>query len=117
MCASFPTSLDYNTYHPQCQIAAPLLLVSAWVRYAGTVRGIPVNGSYALLIIGQVCSRNYIPKSSITLPLFYSQFFASIAQPVFQIMGPIYSETWFDLKGRTTATMIVAIGITSPTFS
>ena len=48
------------------------------------------------------------------------QFFASIAQPIFQIMGPIYSETWFDLKGRTTATMIVAIGMDSyllPTFS
>jgi hypothetical protein len=26
------------------------------------------------------------------------------------VIGPKYSETWFDLRGRTTATMVVAIG-------
>jgi hypothetical protein len=40
---------------------------------------------------------------------FFSQFFAAVAQPVFQVLGPAYSEAWFDLKGRTTATMIIAI--------
>ena len=39
-----------------------------------------------------------------------AQCFSSIAQPIFQILGPKYSEAWFDLKGRTTATMIISIG-------
>lgn len=28
-------------------------------------------------------------------------------------MGPTYSEKWFDLNGRTTATMVVGIGKSS----
>ncbi|KAJ7725873.1 major facilitator superfamily domain-containing protein [Mycena maculata] len=72
-----------------CDIGAVFLLLSAWVRYAGTPRSLSSGGAYALLFIGQ--------------------FFAAIAQPIFQVIGPKYSETWFDAKGRTTATMIVAI--------
>ena len=40
-----------------------------------------------------------------------NQLFGGIAQPVFQVLGPMYSERWFDLKGRTTATMIIAVGM------
>ncbi|KAF8160671.1 major facilitator superfamily domain-containing protein [Crassisporium funariophilum] len=72
-----------------CDIGAVALIISAWVRYAGTAQSLSPKGAYALLIVGQ--------------------FFASIAQPIYQVIGPKYSETWFDLKGRTTATMIVAI--------
>ncbi|KAJ7882006.1 major facilitator superfamily domain-containing protein [Mycena olivaceomarginata] len=72
-----------------CDIGAAGLLVSAWIRYAGTVHSLPTKGAYGLLIIGQFC--------------------AAIAQPIFQVIGPKYSETWFDLKGRTTATMILSI--------
>ncbi|KAG6885921.1 hypothetical protein C0993_007939 [Termitomyces sp. T159_Od127] len=72
-----------------CEVAAVALLISAWVRYAGTAKSLSTQHSYALVIIGQ--------------------FFAAIAQPIYQVVGPKYSETWFDLKGRTTATMIVAI--------
>lgn len=32
-----------------------------------------------------------------------------MAQPWFLVLGPKYSEVWFDLKGRTTATMFVAL--------
>lgn len=39
-----------------------------------------------------------------------AQILAGAPQPVFQVLGPLYSETWFDLRGRTTATMIMAIG-------
>ena len=28
---------------------------------------------------------------------------------MFQVLGPLYSETWFDLKARTTATMLLSI--------
>ncbi|KDR75073.1 hypothetical protein GALMADRAFT_248949 [Galerina marginata CBS 339.88] len=72
-----------------CDIGAVALILSAWIRYAGTARSLSPNGAYALLMFGQ--------------------FFASIAQPIYQVIGPKYSETWFNLNGRTTATMIIAI--------
>jgi len=73
----------------QCDIAAVVILLSGWVRYAGTARSLPKGGAYALIIIGQALS--------------------AVAQPVYQILAPKYSERWFDLKGRTTATMIISI--------
>ncbi|KAI0256395.1 MFS general substrate transporter [Lactifluus subvellereus] len=72
-----------------CDIAAVAILLSAWVRYAGTARSLPKGGAYALIIIGQALS--------------------AVAQPVYQILAPKYSERWFDLKSRTTATMIISI--------
>ncbi|KAF8197923.1 major facilitator superfamily domain-containing protein [Pholiota molesta] len=88
--ADFRISLDQvNWLGNICQIGAVALILSAWIRYAGTARSLSPNSAYALLIIGQFC--------------------ASIAQPIYQVIGPKYSETWFDLKGRTTATMIIAI--------
>lgn len=35
---------------------------------------------------------------------------AGIAQPVFQVVGPRFSEAWFDYNGRTTATMVISVG-------
>ncbi|KZV63361.1 MFS general substrate transporter [Peniophora sp. CONT] len=70
-------------------IGAVLLVISAWVRYAGTARSLPTGGSYALVILGQ--------------------FIAGLSQPIFQILAPKYSELWFDLKTRTTATMLISI--------
>ncbi|KAJ7783079.1 major facilitator superfamily domain-containing protein [Mycena metata] len=72
-----------------CDLAAACLLISAWVRYAGTSHSLSRGGAYGVLFTGQ--------------------FFSALAQPVFQVLGPKYSETWFDLQGRTTATMILSI--------
>ncbi|KAF7351184.1 MFS general substrate transporter [Mycena sanguinolenta] len=72
-----------------CDVGAITLLISAWVRYASTPRSLSSNGAFALLFVGQ--------------------FFAAIAQPIFQVIGPKYSETWFGLQGRTTATMVLSI--------
>ncbi|KAF7428316.1 hypothetical protein PC9H_007537 [Pleurotus ostreatus] len=72
-----------------CDIGVIALLLAAWIRYAGTSKALSSNAAYALLIVGQ--------------------FFAAIAQPIYQVLGPKYSETWFDLNSRTTATMLVAI--------
>lgn len=72
-----------------CDIATALVLLSAWIRYAGTSRSLSKGGAYSLIIIGQALS--------------------AISQPVYQILAPKYSERWFDLKGRTTATMIISI--------
>ncbi|KIJ18763.1 hypothetical protein PAXINDRAFT_110383 [Paxillus involutus ATCC 200175] len=71
------------------EVGAVTMLISAWVRFAGTIDSLSPQSAYALLIFGQV--------------------FSAISQPVFQVLGPKYSEKWFDLKGRTTATMTIAI--------
>ncbi|KAI9569600.1 MFS general substrate transporter [Boletus coccyginus] len=71
------------------QIGTLLSLVSGWIRYAGTSTSLSPQSAYVLLMFGQI--------------------FAAVAQPVFQVLGPMYSERWFDLKGRTTATMLIAI--------
>ncbi|CAL1697928.1 unnamed protein product [Somion occarium] len=71
-----------------CDIGALLMLVSAWIRYAGTAR-VSQNASYALIMIAQILG--------------------GAAQPFFLILGPKYSETWFDLKGRMTATMVLSV--------
>jgi MFS family permease len=71
------------------QIGTLLNLASGWVRYAGTSTSLSAQSGYVLLMFGQI--------------------FSSIAQPIYLVLGPMYSERWFDLRGRTTATMLVAI--------
>ncbi|KAJ3913441.1 major facilitator superfamily domain-containing protein [Lentinula edodes] len=94
-CLYLPTALSipylYNRFGLRrcCDFGAAALVISAWIRYAGTVKSLSTNSSYALLMLGQC--------------------FAAIAQPIYQVLGPKYSENWFNLQGRTTATMIVAI--------
>lgn len=81
--------LYHAEFERQCYVGSAFLIISAWVRYAGTLKDISTNTSLALLMLGQMLS--------------------GIAQPMFQVIGPFYSETWFDLKGRTTTTMITAV--------
>jgi MFS family permease len=71
------------------EVGVVTLLISGWVRYAGTITSLSSESAYTLLILGQ--------------------FFSAISQPIFQVLGPKYSEMWFDLKGRTTATMVIAV--------
>ncbi len=63
---------------------------------------------------------NWSGKSAVfgdsSLSLGYPQLLAGVAQPVYQVLGPKYSETWFSLKGRTTATMLLAVGMYSRSF-
>ena len=54
----------------------------------------------------EILCRLYLGSFSTTT---CTQFFTCIPQTTFQILGPAYSEAWFDLKGRTTATMVIAI--------
>ncbi|KAL5499054.1 hypothetical protein ACEPAH_1572 [Sanghuangporus vaninii] len=82
MCSRFGLRVSYA-------IGTGFLILSAWIRYAGTARSLNSRGAYALLIIGQ--------------------FISAIPQIVFQILAPKFSETWFDLKGRTTATMLMSV--------
>ncbi|KAJ3570015.1 hypothetical protein NP233_g4678 [Leucocoprinus birnbaumii] len=71
------------------ELGAVNLILSAWIRYAGTAQALSGGRAYALLMVGQL--------------------FAAIAQPIYQVLGPKYSEVWFNLQGRTTATMAIAI--------
>ncbi|KAF8813927.1 MFS general substrate transporter [Phlegmacium glaucopus] len=72
-----------------CDVGAVGLIISAGLRYSGTIRSLSPIEAYVLLILGQ--------------------FFASIPLAIYQVIGPRYSETWFGLEGRTTATMLIAI--------
>ncbi|KAI5890517.1 MFS general substrate transporter [Schizophyllum commune H4-8] len=84
-----PEFIQRIGFRNSCFVGALSLILSSWIRYAATADGLSPNEAYALLMFGQL--------------------FTSIAQPIFQVLGPKYSETWFDLKGRTTATMIIAV--------
>lgn len=89
-----------------------MTLISGWIRYAGTATSLSSQSAYALLIFGQVISLPLTPPHS---PSFSTpKMFSAFAQPIFQVLGPMYSERWFDLKGRTTATMMIAIGPSLP---
>ncbi|KIY44389.1 MFS general substrate transporter [Fistulina hepatica ATCC 64428] len=72
-----------------CYIGGACLLIGSWVRYAGTAKSLSPNSAYALLIIGQT--------------------FHAVSQPIYQVLAPKYSELWFSLQGRTTATMVISI--------
>lgn len=94
-CIYLPTSLIIPSICSKyglrrcCDIGVLTLLLASWIRYAGTIRSLPPSSSFALVMVGQC--------------------FVAIAQPIYQVIGPKFSESWFDLKGRTTATMIIAI--------
>ncbi|KAF8650442.1 hypothetical protein AX16_005245 [Volvariella volvacea WC 439] len=94
-CVYLPTALFIPTIVSRygirrcCDIGSLSLLLSAWVRYSGTAPGLSSASSYALILMGQII--------------------AAVAQPIYQVLGPKYSETWFDLNGRITATMVIAI--------
>ncbi|CAE7226347.1 unnamed protein product, partial [Rhizoctonia solani] len=77
-----------------CFIGTVLMFIAAWVRYAGTASSLSSDGKFALLLLAQ---------ASITLILL------AFGQPWFQVLGPKYSELWFDLKGRTTSTTLIAL--------
>ncbi|KAJ7220282.1 major facilitator superfamily domain-containing protein [Mycena pura] len=72
-----------------CFIASATLVIASWLRYCGTIRSLSSNQSYALVIVGQM--------------------FSAVSQPIFLVLAPKYSENWFDLRGRTAATMVISI--------
>ncbi|KAJ7881071.1 major facilitator superfamily domain-containing protein [Mycena olivaceomarginata] len=86
---SIPALASRFGLRKSCFIGAAAMVTASWIRYAGTVRSLAPNQSYALVILGQL--------------------FSAIAQPVFLVLAPKYSETWFDLRGRTAATMAISI--------
>lgn len=81
----------------QCDIATVLILVSAWVRYAGTPRTLSKGGAYSLIIIGQV-GKHSRTLSSI-LPLMLSSgtirgFATGIPDSSPQILRTVVRPKW-----------------------
>ncbi|CAE6452823.1 unnamed protein product [Rhizoctonia solani] len=70
-------------------IGTVLMFIAAWIRYAGTASSLSSDKKFALLLLAQIL--------------------LAFGQPWFQVLGPKYSELWFDLKGRTTATTLIAL--------
>ncbi|KLO14386.1 MFS general substrate transporter [Schizopora paradoxa] len=70
-------------------IGVVFIILASWVRFAATAKSLNAHGAYALLVLGQL--------------------FGSVAQATFQVLAPRFSEKWFDMKGRTTATMLMSI--------
>ncbi|KAJ8077170.1 hypothetical protein PM082_001598 [Marasmius tenuissimus] len=94
-CVYLPVALAMPTLFARygirrcCDIGAACLLIGGWIRFSGTSPGLSSNAAYALFVLGQA--------------------FSSVSQTVFQVLAPVYSEKWFDVKSRTTATTICSI--------
>ena len=61
-------SASFYTVYPlilpvQCDIASALILLSAWIRFAGTSRSLSKGGAYSFIIIGQVGENPRTPSS------------------------------------------------------
>lgn len=85
----FPWIIRKFGLRRSCVLAALILVLASWLRVAGTARSLGPNSAYALLFIGQ--------------------FLAGLSQPFYQVLAPKYSETWFGLQGRVTATMLISL--------
>ncbi|KEP47661.1 MFS transporter [Rhizoctonia solani 123E] len=72
-----------------CFVGTALMFIATWVRYAGTASSLSSDGKFVLLLLAQIL--------------------LAFGQPWFQVLGPKYSELWFDLKGRTTSTTLIAL--------
>ena len=82
-------TLNFGGRIAQSVLGAILLVIAAWIRVCGTINTLSSSGTFALFLVAQL--------------------FVGVVAPCFQVVGPRYAEVWFDLKGRATATMIVAI--------
>ncbi|KAL7410407.1 major facilitator superfamily domain-containing protein [Mrakia frigida] len=81
-------------YNPRKTVigASFLLVVSGWIRYASTAPGLQSGEKAWGVLLG-------------------SQVLVGLSQPFTLCIGSKYSELWFDLKGRTTATMLLTLGL------
>jgi hypothetical protein len=61
-------AVKFSHFAVQCDVATILLLLSGWVRYAGTAQSLSKSGAYALIIIGQVGKQ---PRNTLGTPYSY----------------------------------------------
>ncbi|EJU04374.1 MFS general substrate transporter [Dacryopinax primogenitus] len=84
-----PISVEHFGLQPTCAFGAFMTLASAWVRYAAAKGSHNATTTFAVFMVSSVLN--------------------GIGQPIFQVLAPKYSERWFDLRERTTATMLIAV--------
>ncbi|KZT58894.1 MFS general substrate transporter [Calocera cornea HHB12733] len=72
-----------------CAFGAFMTLASSWVRYGAAKGSTNATTTFAVFMLSSVLN--------------------GIGQPIFQVLAPKYSERWFDLRERTTATMLIAV--------
>jgi len=84
-----PISVEQFGLRWTCAFGAFMTLASAWVRYAAAKGSNNETTTFAVFMFSSVLN--------------------GIGQPIFQVLAPKYSERWFDLKERTTATMLIAV--------
>lgn len=70
-----------------CLFGAVCLVLGTWIRFIGVSRH--HKNDYGIIVIGQLI--------------------LGIAEPIFLIVGPKFSQAWFDFDGRTTVTMLVSV--------
>ncbi|KZO95536.1 MFS general substrate transporter [Calocera viscosa TUFC12733] len=84
-----PISVETFGLQPTCAFGAFMTLASAWVRYGAAKGSTNATTTFAVFMLSSVLN--------------------GIGQPIFQVLAPKYSERWFDLRERTTATMLIAV--------
>ncbi|KAI6143447.1 hypothetical protein BKA82DRAFT_4186108 [Pisolithus tinctorius] len=82
------TAEEFNIFITS-EMGGVMLLLSAWVCYASTIRSLSPQSAYVLL--------------------FFGQLFGAVSRPVIQVLGPSFSERWFDLRTSIIGFSLLAI--------
>lgn len=92
----------------QCYLGALFMLLSAWVRYASTTQGLSRNGSYALIMVGQVRTIIYSPLS-FTHSVDFRRFCPTdLSNPRTEVLGSLVQfegedDSYYDSINRSVA--------------
>ena len=92
----------------KCYIGVIPIVIGAWLRYAGASPSLAGNSGYGLIVFSQVSDLFLLHCLLYRIEL---KILLGFSQPIFQIVAVRYSEAWFDLRGRTTATLIMSLGM------
>ncbi|GJJ10790.1 hypothetical protein Clacol_005018 [Clathrus columnatus] len=80
--------ISLNIVFLPVSLATPFLcsILGTWIRFLGVSKH---HGGLGGIVIGQII--------------------LGIAEPIFLIVGPKFSQAWFDFDGRTTVTMLISV--------
>lgn len=90
--------------------AAALNIVGAWIRYGG-IRASDPSVQWGIVLFGQMINGFATPSVSAPLRVLFRRTFADCRPPrrLSLALGTKYSEAWFPLRERTTATMLLTV--------
>ena len=67
-----------------------------------------LSSSLARSVLVETSAHN---ATHVTRDTHLCQIISGVVQPIFQVLVPGFSEKWFDLRQRTTATMLMSVGM------